>query len=171
MKIIQKNKKAYFDYEILDKFIAGIMLTGAEIKSVREGNVNLKGAYISTKGGEPFLRGMSISRYKYDSTETHDPLRERKLLLNKKEIDKIESTKSGQSLTIVPLAIGLQGRYAKMLLALGIYAIYFNLLDVSRSWVEQGVSDYIWWVPGMLGLLVAGLAEVGVYVNQAGGNK
>jgi lipopolysaccharide export system permease protein len=50
-----------------------------------------------------------------------------------------------------------QGRYAKMLLALGIYAIYFNLLDVSRSWVEQGASDYIWWVPGLLALVVAGL--------------
>ncbi len=118
MKIIQKNKKAYFDYEILQEFTAGIMLTGPEIKSVRAGNINLKGSYVSIQGGDAFLKNAHISKYPQDNTKTHEPFRDRKLLLNKRELDKIEAKLNTQGVTVVPLAIGLVGRYAKLQIAL-----------------------------------------------------
>ena len=118
MKIIQKNKKAYFDYEILQEFTAGIMLTGAEVKSVRGNHINLKGAYVSIQNGEAFLKNAHISKYSNDSTETHDPLRIRKLLLNKKELHKMDNKLNTQGVTVIPLAIGLEGKYAKLLIGL-----------------------------------------------------
>lgn len=114
MKIISKNKKAYFDYEVLDEYKAGIMLTGPEIKSIRGGNVNLKGAYVSVSNGEASIRGMNISRYKYDSNPDYDPFRLRKLLLKESELHKITNHLNTQGVTIVPLAIGLDGKYAKI---------------------------------------------------------
>jgi len=118
MKIIQKNKKAYFDYEILQEFKAGIMLLGSEIKSVRGGNVNLKGAYISLKDGKPALKGASIARYAYDTTPDYDPFRDRPLLLKQPEIDRIESKLNTQGVTLIPLMIGLSGKYAKLQIGL-----------------------------------------------------
>ena len=118
MKIIHKNKKAYFDYEILQEFTAGIILTGSEIKSVRAAHVNLKGAYVGIQHGEAFLKNAHISKYAHDSTDTHDPFRDRKLLLNKKEINKIANQLNTQGVTVVALAIGLEGRYAKVQIAL-----------------------------------------------------
>jgi SsrA-binding protein len=114
MKIIQKNKKAYFDYEIIDEYKAGIILTGPEIKSVRSGNVNLKGSYVSVEKGEAFLKGAHISRYKYDSNKDYDPFRVRKLLLKEQEIHKISNHLNTQGVTVVPLAVGLDGKYAKV---------------------------------------------------------
>ncbi len=114
MKIIQKNKKAYFDYEVLDEYKAGIMLTGPEIKSIRSGNVNLKGAYVSISKGEASIRSMNISRYKYDSNPDYDPFRIRKLLLKESELHKIANHLNTQGVTVVPLAIGLDGKYAKI---------------------------------------------------------
>jgi len=118
MKLINKNKKAYFDYEILDEYTAGIMLTGAEIKSVRKGNVNLKGSYISIMNGEAFLKNANISKYPHDNSQDYDPFRVRKLLLNKREIDKINSKLNAQGVSVVPLLIGLEGKYAKLQIAL-----------------------------------------------------
>ena len=92
MKIIQKNKKAYFDYELLQEFTAGLMLLGSEVKSVRAGNVNLKGSYVSIVHGDAVLKGATIARYPYDQNESYEPMRERKLLLSKKELHKIESS-------------------------------------------------------------------------------
>lgn len=114
MKIIHKNKKAYFDYEILQEFKAGIMLIGPEIKSIRGGHVNLKGSYISLKDGKPVLKGANISRYAYDSNPDYDPFRDRPLLLKQSEIDRIESHLNTQGVTIVPLFVGLDGKYAKV---------------------------------------------------------
>jgi len=114
MKIIQKNKKAYFDYEVLDEYKAGIILTGPEIKSVRSGNVNLKGSYVSVEKAEAFLKGAHISRYKYDSDKDYDPFRIRKLLLKESEVYKISNHLNTQGVTVVPLAIGLDGKYAKI---------------------------------------------------------
>ena len=118
MKIIHKNKKAYFDYEILDEFTAGIMLTGPEIKSIRKGSVNLKGSYISVINGEAFLKNAHISKYPYDQKKDHDPFRVRKLLLNKREINKIDRQLNTQGISVVPLMIGLEGKYAKLQIAL-----------------------------------------------------
>ncbi len=117
MKVIQKNKKALFDYEILENFKAGLMLTGPEVKSVRNGDVNLKGAYISTAEDAPVLKGCNISRYRYDSTESHEPMRDRKLLLKQREIDKITRALNEQGVTVVPIAIGLEGKFIKLEIA------------------------------------------------------
>jgi len=114
MKILQQNKKAYFDYEVLEEFVAGLVLTGPEIKSVRAGHVQLKGAYVSVMGGEAWIKGMSISHYKYAKEEGYEPFRDRKLLLNKKEIDKVSAKIRAKGFTIAPLAIGLEGAYAKL---------------------------------------------------------
>ncbi len=114
LKIIHKNKKAYFDYEILDEFKAGIMLLGPEIKSIRQGNINLKGAYVSVQNGVAMLKGANISRYKYDSNDAYEPFRDRELLLSKSELHKIENHLNTQGVTIIPLIIGLEGKYAKL---------------------------------------------------------
>lgn len=118
MKIIQKNKKATFDYEILQEYTAGIVLTGSEIKSIRGGHVNLKGSYVAIQSGEAFLKNAHISKYSHDQTEKHDTFRMRKLLLSKREIAKIEAKLKTRGVTMVPLAIGLVGHYAKLQIAL-----------------------------------------------------
>lgn len=118
MKIIHKNKKAYFDYEILQEFTAGIMLTGPEIKSLRSGHVNLKGAYVSIQNDEAFLKNAHISKYPYDQNKDYDPFRIRKLLLNKRELEKIANKLNTQGVTVVPLAVGLEKKYAKLKIAL-----------------------------------------------------
>ena len=118
MKIIQKNKQAYFDYEILDEYKAGIVLTGPEIKSVRLGNINLRGSYVSIYNGAAYLKNANIARYKYCSDETYDPLRERKLLLKENELKKIAGVLNTKGVLVAPLAIGLEGKYAKLQIGL-----------------------------------------------------
>jgi len=118
MKIIHKNKKAYFDYEILQKFTAGMILTGPEIKSIREGKVNLKGAYVTIQQGEAFLKNMHIPKYAYAQDPNYDPLRIRKLLLTKREIEKIANQLNTQGVSVVALDIFIEKRYAKCLIAL-----------------------------------------------------
>lgn len=118
MKVIYENRKAYFNFEILEEFVAGIVLTGSEIKSIRAGHVNLKGAFVSVVGGEAWLKGANIIRYKYDSSASYDPFRDRKLLLKKAEIEKLANHLGGKAATIAPLAIGLQGPFAKLRLAI-----------------------------------------------------
>lgn len=114
MKILVKNKKALHDYEVLDKFEAGIVLKGYEIKAIRNGQANLKGSYISIQKGEAWTKNLHISRYKHASIKDYDPLAPRKLLLTKKEIQKITSAESQKGTTIVPLDIHLKNNYAKM---------------------------------------------------------
>jgi len=118
MKIIHKNKKVYFDYEILQEFTAGIMLTGPEIKSIRKGNVNLKGAYVTINNDEAFLKNAHISKYPYDQNPNYDPFHVRKFLLNKRELNKIANKLNTQGVTVVPLAVGLERKYAKVQIAL-----------------------------------------------------
>lgn len=119
MKIIHQNKKARFDYEILAEFKAGIMLLGSEIKSVRKGNVNLKGGYVSLQGGRAMLKGAHISKYPFDSSEQYDPFRDRELLLNKAELHKITNHLNTQGVTVVPLSVVLDGKYAKVMIGVG----------------------------------------------------
>lgn len=118
LKLIHKNKKAYFDYEILQEFKAGIMLLGSEIKSVRKGDVNLKGAYVSLQNSKPVLKGAHISRYAYDTSENYEPFRDRQLLLTQNELEKIQRELNIQGVTLVPLYIGMDGKYAKLQMAL-----------------------------------------------------
>ena len=105
-KIIVKNKRAYFEYEILDKYICGIQLVGSEVKSIRLSNVSILEAYCFVSNGEMFIKGMHISEFKQAGTHNnHQPVRDRKLLLKKKEILKIDEKISQKGLTIIPLTI------------------------------------------------------------------
>ncbi|MFW6283249.1 MAG: SsrA-binding protein SmpB [Minisyncoccales bacterium] len=118
MKIIAKNKKALFDYEIMEKMEAGLALEGSEIKSIRDHNVNLKGSFVILRNMEAFVKGMHISPYKFMSYNI-DPERERKLLLKKREIEKIDRKIKEPGVTCVPLAIGISPRgFAKLEIAL-----------------------------------------------------
>ena len=96
-----KNKKASHFYEFLDKYIAGIVLTGTEIKSIRLGKASIVDTYCFFSNGELFLRGMHISEYWWGNLNNHDPLRDRKLLLTKKELRKIERKTKESGLTII----------------------------------------------------------------------
>jgi SsrA-binding protein len=104
-KVITTNRKAFHDYFILSKFEAGVMLEGTEVKSLREGQVNLKDSYILLKGSEAFLFGAHISPYSHGNRENHDPERTRKLLLHRREIDKLQTQVVEKGLTVVPLRL------------------------------------------------------------------
>lgn len=116
MEII--NRKAKFEYEILDKFEAGIVLTGTEIKSIRNGNANIKDSYAIIKNGEVFLLNMFISEYKEGNIFNHEETRDRKLLLHKKEIKKISQMIEVQGLTIVPLKLYFKDNKLKVLIGI-----------------------------------------------------
>ncbi|AGA78338.1 SsrA-binding protein SmpB [Echinicola vietnamensis] len=115
-----KNRKASFEYEFLDKYVAGISLKGTEIKSIREGKVSLKEAFCYFKRGELFIKQMHISPYTQAAHFNHDAVRERKLLLNRKELDKLESKLTEKGLAIIPVRIFINDRgLAKVEIALG----------------------------------------------------
>ena len=116
MEII--NRKAKFEYEILDKFEAGIVLTGTEIKSIRNGNANIKDSYAIIKNGEVFLLNMFISEYKEGNIFNHDERRERKLLLHKHEIIKLDKEIELNHYTLIPLKLYFKKGKAKILLGL-----------------------------------------------------
>jgi SsrA-binding protein len=100
-----KNRRAAFDYEILDTCIAGIVLTGTEIKSIRLGKASLVDCYCYFHRGELYVRGMNISEYHWGTYNNHQPKRDRKLLLNKKELKKLERTAQDNGITIVGLTL------------------------------------------------------------------
>lgn len=112
------NKKAKFDYEIIDEIEAGIVLKGTEIKSIRCGNANLKDSYAIIKNNEVFLLGMHISPYKEGNIFNHDELRTRKLLLHKKEILKINNKLVLDGYTLVPIKLYFKKNKAKILLGI-----------------------------------------------------
>ncbi len=104
-KLIATNRKAYHDYFILQKIEAGIALTGTEVKSLREGRANLKDSYVNFTDSEAFLFGAHISPYSHGNRQNHDPERTRKLLLHRREIDKLRGQVVEKGLTIVPLRL------------------------------------------------------------------
>lgn len=113
------NKKAYHDYEILDQLEAGIILSGPEVKSCRQKKIQLKGSYISFENNRVWLKGCHISPYKFDSqVKNYDPTQKRELLLNKKEIFKLEQKLNEQGNTIVPLNFHLKKGLIKVDIAL-----------------------------------------------------
>ena len=112
MKIV--NKKAFFDYEILDRFEAGIHLVGAEVKSLRNGHAKLDGSYVKVIGSEIYLVGAQIFPYIYARPEDYDPARTRKLLLHKKEIVSLKGKLDGANLTLVPLSWYTKGPLVKL---------------------------------------------------------
>ena len=113
-KVISTNRKAFHDYLIFDRFDAGIVLTGTEIKSVRKGMFNLKDSFAKVEDGEVFLYNMHISPYEQGNRFNHEPERTRKLLLNKQEIMKITGKIKKENYTIVPLELYLSHGFAKI---------------------------------------------------------
>jgi len=116
-KLIASNKKAFHDYFILQKFEAGIELTGTEVKSLRDGKANLKDSYVGIEKSQAFLIGTHISPYSHGNRENHPPERKRKLLLHHREIDKLESQITEKGLTIVPLRLYFKGSKVKVEIA------------------------------------------------------
>jgi len=105
-----KNRKAFHDFEVIEKFIAGIMLTGTEIKSLRAGKANLSDSYCAFHDGELFIINMHISEYYWGNLNNHDPLAERKLLLKKKELYKLDRKVKETGLTIIVLKVFINDR-------------------------------------------------------------
>lgn len=113
---IAQNKKAYHDYFIDETYEAGISLFGTEVKSIREGKINLKDSYISVKSGEAILLGMHISPYEKGNIFNKDPLRDRKLLLHRREINKLIGLSQQDGYTLIPLKVYFKGSYVKLLI-------------------------------------------------------
>lgn len=117
-KLIAQNKKARHDYTIVDTIEAGIVLQGTEIKSIRNSRINLKDGFVRIRNGEAFLVNVHISPYEQGNIFNHNPLRTRKLLLHKKQIDKLYGEMKQQGMSIVPLKVYLKDGYAKVLIGL-----------------------------------------------------
>lgn len=114
-----KNRKASFEYEFIEKFVAGLVLKGTEIKSIREGRVNLQEAYCTFYDDGLWIQNMHISAYEQANIFNHEPLRMRKLLLNKREMKKLQKNLEEQGLTIVPVRMFISDRgFAKLEIAL-----------------------------------------------------
>lgn len=115
-----RNRQAGFEYELLDKYVAGIVLTGTEIKSIREGKVNLQDGYCYLNNGELFVKGVNITPYAQGTHYNHEATRERKLLLKRSEIRKLEGKIEEKGLTLVPVRLFINDRgFAKMEIAVG----------------------------------------------------
>ena len=119
MEIVSTNKKARFNYEIIEKIEAGISLKGTEVKSIRNKNVSIGESYAQIKDDEVFLYNLHISPYEQGNRENHDPIRVRKLLLHKREIKKLASKIQQKGLSLVPLSIYLRKGKIKVELAIG----------------------------------------------------
>lgn len=118
-KIIAKNPTAYHNYNIENTIEAGIVLSGTEIKSIRAGKVNLKDSYASIKNGECYIYGMHISPYEFGNINNKDPLRERKLLLTKREIFKLNEKIKQNGYTLIPICLYFKNSLVKIELGLG----------------------------------------------------
>ncbi len=119
MKTVAQNKKAYHDYSIEDTFEAGIQLLGTEVKSLRAGRANLKDSYVLIKDTEVYLFNCHISPYTHGNIMNHEPLRTRKLLLHRKEIDRLKDKARLKGYTLIPLKIYFKGPFAKVEVGLG----------------------------------------------------
>ncbi len=140
MKIIANNKKATFEYEILDKYEAGIKLQGTEVKSIREGSCNINDSYVIIKNNKPYILNMNIAKYKNGNIFNHEETRTRELLLNKSEIRKLEAKVKEKGLSIVALKLYFKEALVKVEIAL---ARGKNLRDKRDSIKERDVSRSI----------------------------
>ena len=119
MSTYADNSKAHFDYELLEEFSAGLELTGTEVKSVRGGKMNLRGTFVAVRGNEAYLVGAEIPPYQPKNAPTdYDPLRARRLLLSKAEIEVLKNAEGTKGLTIVPLSVYNKGRFLKLDIAI-----------------------------------------------------
>ena len=119
IRVVTTNRKARHEYKIIDSYEAGIVLLGTEVKSIREGRVNLSDSYARFRRGELWLIGLHISPYTQSDIENHDPLRDRKLLLNSRELKKLFRQVEEKGVTLIPLKVYFKGHLVKIELGLG----------------------------------------------------
>ncbi len=115
---VATNRKAFHDYFVLDRYEAGIELAGTEVKSIRAGNINLKDSFCTVKNGEIFLRGMHISPYSHGNIFNKDPVRPRRLLMHKKEINRLNARIMQDGVALIPLSVYFKGSLIKVELGL-----------------------------------------------------
>ena len=115
MNIYSENKKATYDYEVIEKYQAGLVLQGHEVKSIKGGHINLSGSYVVIRGNEPYLIGAKVPAYQpKNAPKDYDSLRNRKILLTKKEIAELAGSEKNKSLTIVPISVYNKNRKIKV---------------------------------------------------------
>ena len=145
LKVIAKNPTAFHNYEIIDKIEAGIVLFGTEIKSVRAGKVNLKDSYaVIEKNREVFAYSLNISPYEHGNIYNKDPLRPKKLLLNRKEINKLIGLTSQKGYALIPINLYFKGNFVKMTLGVGKgKKLYDKREDMKKREAEIKISRYM----------------------------
>ena len=137
-KVVATNRKARYEYHIIDTMEAGIALKGTEVKSIRNGNVNLKDSYADIKNGEVILLNMHVSHYKQGNLFNHDPVRSRKLLLHKREIRKLIGKVKEKGMTLVPLRVYI--KYGKVKIELALVKgkqIYDKRADIAKKDMQR----------------------------------
>ena len=140
-KLIAKNPVAYHNYTINDKLEAGLVLTGTEIKSIRAGKVNLKDAYVNIKNSEAFIYGMHISPYEHGNIFNKDPLRTRKLLLNKREINKLIGYINQKGMSLVPIKLYFKNNFVKLELGIGKgKKLYDKREDIAKKEAQRKIQ-------------------------------
>lgn len=141
-KLIAKNPTAFHNYTIDDKLEAGIVLSGTEIKSIRNGKVNLKDSYAMIKNGEVYIVGMHISPYEQGNIFNKNPLRDRKLLLNKREINKLIGLTKQKGYSLVPLSMYFKGSLVKIELGIGKgKKLYDKREDIAKKDAERRIRQ------------------------------
>ena len=143
-KLIAKNPTAYHNYFIEDKIEAGIVLFGTEIKSIRAGKVNLKDSYASVKNGEIYIAGMHISPYEHGNIFNKNPLRDRKLLLNKRELHRLIGLTNQKGYTLVPISIYFKGNFVKLELGIGKgKKLYDKRQDIAKKDAQKQIAIHL----------------------------
>ena len=142
IKLIAKNPVAYHNFNIEDKYEAGIVLTGTEIKSIRAGKVNLKDSYAGFKDGECYIYSMHISPYEHGNIFNKDPLRNRKLLLNRREISKLIGLTKQKGYSLVPISLYFKGSFVKIELGIGKgKKLYDKRQDIAKKDAERRINQ------------------------------
>ena len=140
-KLIAKNPKAYHNYSIEDKMEAGIVLFGTEIKSIRAGKVNLKDSYANIKNGEVYISDMHISPYEHGNIFNKNPLRDRKLLLNKREINRLIGLTKQKGYTLIPISLYFKGNFVKVELGIGKgKKLYDKRQDIAKKDAQKQIA-------------------------------
>jgi SsrA-binding protein len=142
MEIIAKNRKAFYQYEILEKIECGIVLTGTEVKSLRNKDVSINDSFAQLDNGEAFLYEMHIGEYKQGNRQNHEPKRKRKLLLHKREISKIAGKVQQKGYTLIPLSIYFKNGLAKLEIAIARGKSMFDKReDIKKRTVEREIRQ------------------------------
>ena len=144
IKVIAKNPVAMHNYNIINTIEAGIVLTGTEIKSIRSGKANLKDSYASIQNGEVYIHSMHISPYEHGNIFNKDPLRDRKLLLNKREINKLIGLTKQKGYSIIPISLYFKGSFVKVELGIGKgKKLYDKRQDLAKKNAERQIAIHL----------------------------